>query len=93
MITCSRHKDIKYYNNDPVPLLKGIGKKASQLLEEIGIKMIGELKKIKIPIEINNLSKGLKEAKLTQIMNEAQLASDLDAPKTIDHRVSSNQYE
>ena len=92
-ITCSRDKDIKYYNDDPVLLLKGVGKKASQLLEEIGIKTIGELKRIKIPIGIDNLPKGLKEAKLTQFRNEALLASNLDDPKTIDHWVSSNPYK
>ena len=42
-MTCSRNKDIKYYSDDPVILLKGVGKKASQNLEEIGVKTIGEL--------------------------------------------------
>ena len=91
-ISSSRDKDIKYYNDDPVLFLKGVGKKASQLLQEIGIKTIGELKSIKIN-EIDNLPKGLNESKLTKFRNEAQLASNHDAPKTIDHRVSSNPYE
>ena len=92
-VQCSRNKDIKYYSDDPVTLLKGVGKKASQKLQEIGIKTIGELKQMKLPIQHDNLPKGMTAKKLTSFVNEAQLASNQSAQKTIDHRVASNPYE
>ena len=75
-VTSSRSKDIKYYGDDPVIFLKGIGKKTSQQLEEIGIKVIAELKQMEFPIQHDNLPKSLTIKKLTQFRNEAQLASN-----------------
>ena len=71
-----RDKDIKYYSDDPVILLKGVWRKASQQSEEIGIKTIGELKKIELTIKHGNLPKGWKVTKLTQFSNKTQLASN-----------------
>jgi len=92
-VSCSRDKDIKYYDDDPVIKLKGVGKKASKQLQEIGVKTIGELKRIDNPHKLDNLPKSLTQMKLTKFWNEAQSASNECAPKSIDHRVCSNPYE
>ena len=54
-------QNIKYYNNDPVIQLRGVGEKASQQLNEIGITTIGEVKNIEDPSKLDNLSNGLKK--------------------------------
>ena len=48
---------------------------------------------MELPIQHDNLPKGITIRKLTQFRNKAQLASNESAPKTIDHRVASNQYK
>ena len=59
----SSHRDdsIKYYNSDPVIKLRGVGKKASQQLKEIGITTVGEIKKINDPTKLDNLPNSLKK--------------------------------
>ena len=47
-VSSSRDDTISYYNDDPVSLLKGVGKKTGQLLQEMGMTTIGQLKGIKI---------------------------------------------
>ena len=91
-VSSSRDDTIPYYNDDPVSLLKGVGKKTAQLLQEMGIMNIGQLKQIENISEIDNLPEGLSQKKLTQCYNEAKKASQENAPKSIDHRASSNPY-
>ena len=84
--------NIPYYNDDPLSKLKGVGKKTSQLLQEIGVNTIGELKKTEVS-QVENLPEKLTPKRLTQYYNEAQKASDKNAPKMIDHRVASSLYK
>ena len=89
----ARDPTILYYRNDPVKMLKGVGKKAVEMLESIGIKSVGDLKAIQSPTDIKEMPSRLSTNKLTKFISEAQKAVDQDAPVGIDHRNSSNPYE
>ena len=91
-MSSSRDDTIPYYNDDPVLVLKGVGKKTSELLQEMGMKKICNLKEIDNPSEVDNLPNSLSTKKLTHCWNEAKKASPENAPKSIDHRASSNPY-
>ena len=67
-ISSNRDQNIKYYSNDPVIMLKGVGKKASQQLKEIGITTIGEVKNIEDPSKLDNLPNGFKKNLLYLLM-------------------------
>ena len=71
-VSSSRDDTIPYYNNDPVSLLKGVGKKTAQLLQEMGLKTIGQLKEIENPSEIDNLPNDPSTNKLTKIISHFQ---------------------
>ena len=89
----SRDPAILYYQNDPIKMLKGVGKKTAEMLESIGIKTVGDLKAIQSPTDIKELPSRLSVHKLTKFISEAQKASDQDAPAGIDHRISPNPYK
>ena len=91
-LSCNRDDKIKYYRNDPVIKLKGVGKKSSQQLKEIGITTVGEVKDIMDITKLDNLPNSFQK-KLTRYMKEAQQASNEDAPERIDHRLSANPYQ
>ena len=91
-MSSSRDDTIPYYNDDPVSLLKGVVKKTAQLLQEMGLKTIGQLKEIDNPSRIDNLPIGLSTKKLTNCCNESKKASQENAPKSVDHRAASNPY-
>ena len=59
-LSSERDKNIKYYNNDPVIMLRGVGKKASQQLKEIGIKTVGEIENIETS-KLDNLPNSFKK--------------------------------
>ena len=92
-VSSSRDDTIPYYNDDPVSLLKGVGKKTAQLLQEMGLRTIGQLKEIDNPSRIDNLPNGLSTKKLTNCCNESKKASQENAQKSVDHRAASYPYQ
>ena len=79
----------------PVGKIKGVGKKTAEVLEQVGIKTVGDLKQIESPTDIEKLllPKKISLQRLTKFWTEARQAEDKDAPIDIDHRLSPNPYK
>ena len=94
-VQSNRDPNILYYQNDPVNKIKGIGKKTAEVLEQVGVKTVGDLSQFESPTEIERLlkSKKISQAKLTKYWTEARQVVDKDAPPDIDHRLSPNPYK
>jgi len=94
-ILSTRDPNIIHYQNDPVSNIKGVGKKTKELLEEVGIKTVGDVKRIESPTEMEKmlLQKKISLQRLTKYWTEAIQAEDKDAPIDIDHRLSPNPYK
>ena len=54
-ILSTRDPNIIHYQNDPVSNIKGVGKKTKELLEEVGIKTVGDVKRIESPTEMEKM--------------------------------------
>ena len=80
------------YQNDPVSLMKGVGKKTVEKLESIGIKTVRDLKKISNPKDVK-IPDGISINKITSLWDQASKAVEVDCPPDIDHRKEDNPYK
>ena len=94
-VQSNRDPNILYYQNDPVSKMKGVGKKTTEVLEQVGVKTVGDLKRFESPTEIERLllNKRISRAKLTKLWTDSRQVVDNDAPPDIDHRISPNPYK
>jgi len=79
-----------FYLDDPINMLKGVGKVMSKKLLDSNFKTLSDLKGIANPdsVEIT----GVPKSKFKNIWNLAQGCLDVNSPPPIDHRKSDNPY-
>ena len=54
-VQSNRDPNILYYQNDPVSKMKEVGKKTAEVIEQVGVKTIGDMRQFESPTEIERL--------------------------------------